>query len=83
MIKYLIKKSKYHEWMIMAGYDFKTVSKAELKKFLSDGWEFERKEFFFFTFIKDIWNLSDKNTQSTIIFSAIIAFFSVFLSILL
>lgn len=57
MIKYELRRSKKSDgWMIMVGYDFKTVGKKELKRHVDEGWEILRKRYFIITLVKDWWN---------------------------
>ncbi|MFC4218812.1 hypothetical protein [Flagellimonas marina] len=66
MIKYELKRSKKSEgWMMMMGYESKTVTPRELQTHLKEGWTLVRKRYFLVTYITDWWkNLSTGNRIS-------------------
>lgn len=68
---YLLRKSKYHEWMVMAGYDFKTVKKAEVKEYEKSGWEFVEERIIYISDLKD-WFLKQKVSDKIAIVSLIV-----------
>ena len=68
MIKYEIKRGKKPSGnFIMAGYDFKTIKKSDLKRHLSDDWVLVRKKYFIITYLSDLWSSLNTDQKITII----------------
>lgn len=67
MIKYRIKKSKYHPDFVMAGYDYDIVKKNIFQQKLSEGWIFVGKEYFFISNFLRQWEASTIDRKTLII----------------
>ena len=61
-------------------YEFKTVSKGELKKYLEDGWEIENKEYKVIRDLKKFWNTYDRDKKTDIVLVFLGAFLGYLLS---
>ncbi|QFG53925.1 hypothetical protein [Chryseobacterium sp.] len=79
-IKYTIKKFPVLESWFFADYEFKTVSKRELKKYVEDGWEIENKEYKIISDLKMFWNTYDRDKKTDIILVFVGAFLGYLLS---
>lgn len=64
---YLLRKPKRSDWMIMVGYDFKTVKKSEVSNYLENGWEFIEERYIYFSDFKDWFEKSELSNKLAII----------------
>ncbi|AZI33954.1 hypothetical protein [Kaistella carnis] len=67
MIKYRIRKSKYHPEIVMAGYDYDIVNKNKLQQKLSEGWTFVEKEYFIISNLLREWKALTTSEKSLVI----------------
>lgn len=81
LVKYLVRKSKYHPDVVMVGHDFKTIKKSELSSYQKNGWEFVEERYFLFSYFKDWFNkqsLADKLAVLTFIATLIFGVMQLF-----
>ncbi|MEJ5048673.1 hypothetical protein WH221_02490 [Chryseobacterium culicis] len=67
LVKYVVKKQKCHEWMVMCGYDYKEILFSELEESKKQGWEFVRKKIFLITDFCDFYSTSNRSDRLAII----------------
>ena len=77
MVKYKIRKEKYHPDMFTAGYDFEVVSKKNLPIKLKMGWEIVSEDYFIITKACEFWKTSKVEEKSLVV-----AIFSLFVAVL-
>lgn len=67
LVKYEVRRQKYHEWMVMCGYDYREILPSELEESKNQGWEFVRKKTFLITDFCDFYNASNRSDRLAII----------------
>lgn len=67
MVKYELKRIPKVEGFIMTEYEYKTVKKSELKQLQKEGWIFNRKKYFLFTHLFDLWRSLNTDQKINII----------------
>lgn len=67
LVKYVVRKQKYHEWMVMCGYDYREILSSKLEESKKQGWEFVRKKIFLITDFCDLYSTSNRSDRLAII----------------
>ncbi len=65
--KYIIKKFPVLESWVFTDYEYKSVYKTELQKFLLEGWEVHKIENPIFSELSKFWNSYDRDKKTDII----------------
>ena len=67
LVKYVVRKQQYHDWMVMCGYDYREILPSELEESEDQGWEFVRKKIFLITDFCDFYITSNRSDRLAII----------------